>query len=165
MEQKEKYAEKIIRLTLKKMDVNVKDYKMDELIKGMIVELEHGSENERTNLTNDDAHATLQIVLAHLNEDPNYYSKLEGIEKNKNLNESKRYRELIGVSENQNKKHLTNHFFQEENQRKTLKEEINKDEYEIEKIDNDGMGSSKDENTEELYKMKDKKDYLDLEEI
>jgi len=161
MEQKEKYAEKIIRLTLKKMDVNVKDYKMDELIKGMIVELEHGSENEKTNITNDDAYATLQIVLAHLNEDPNYYSKLEKIEKNKELNEAKRYRELIGVSENKRKKHLTNNFFQE----KILKEEINKDEYEIEEINNDGLGSSKDKNTEELYKMKDKKDYLDLEEL
>ncbi|GAI79999.1 unnamed protein product, partial [marine sediment metagenome] len=44
------------------------------------VELEHGSENLRTNVTNDDSLVTGKIALAHLNEFPDYYDRLEKME-------------------------------------------------------------------------------------
>ncbi len=48
---------------------------------GMDVELEHGIENPITNVTNDDALMTGKIALAHLNEFPDYYDRLDKMEK------------------------------------------------------------------------------------
>lgn len=52
----------------------------EQLIKGIKVELEHGKVNPLTNITNDDPVMTAKIALAHLNEIPDYYTKLEKIE-------------------------------------------------------------------------------------
>ncbi len=43
---------------------------------GMQVELEHGTANPFTNVTNDDLLITGKIALAHLNEMPDYYTRL-----------------------------------------------------------------------------------------
>jgi hypothetical protein len=43
---------------------------------GMDVELEHGTINCHTNVTNDDPILTGKIALAHLNEFPDYYKRL-----------------------------------------------------------------------------------------
>jgi hypothetical protein len=48
---------------------------------GMDVELEHGTVNLRTNITNDDALMTGKIALAHLNEFSDYYTRLKRMEK------------------------------------------------------------------------------------
>lgn len=48
---------------------------------GLNVELEHGSRNKVTNVTNDDDLITGKIALAHLNEFPDYYTRLEKMEK------------------------------------------------------------------------------------
>lgn len=48
---------------------------------GMDVELEHGTREANTNVTNDDPLATGKIALAHLNEIPDYYTRLEKMEK------------------------------------------------------------------------------------
>lgn len=48
---------------------------------GMDVELEHGLHDPATNVTNDDALITGKIALAHLNEFPDYYTRLEKMEK------------------------------------------------------------------------------------
>ena len=48
---------------------------------GMDVELEHGTENQVTNVTNDDPLMTGKIALAHLNEFPDYYTRLLELEK------------------------------------------------------------------------------------
>ncbi len=48
---------------------------------GMDVELEHGTVDENTNVTNDDPLMTGKIALAHLNEIPDYYTRLEKLEK------------------------------------------------------------------------------------
>jgi len=53
---------------------------------GMEVELEHGKINELTNVTNNDLLITGKIALAHLNEFPDYYDRLENME-----NEAERY--------------------------------------------------------------------------
>lgn len=46
----------------------------------MDVELEHGTENSLTNVTNDDPLTTGKIALAHLNEFPDYYTRLDKME-------------------------------------------------------------------------------------
>ncbi len=52
---------------------------------GMNVELEHGSINSLTNVTNDDPILTGKIALAHLNEFPDYYMRHEKMEKEAEL--------------------------------------------------------------------------------
>lgn len=48
---------------------------------GMDVELEHGARDPHTNVTNDDPLTTGKIALAHLNEFPDYYTRLDKMEK------------------------------------------------------------------------------------
>jgi hypothetical protein len=48
---------------------------------GLSVELEHGSSDPQTNVTNDDEVLTGKIALAHLKEFPDYYDRLEELEK------------------------------------------------------------------------------------
>ena len=47
---------------------------------GMDVELEHGTVDSNTNVSNDDPVATGKIALAHLNEFPDYYTRLYKME-------------------------------------------------------------------------------------
>ncbi len=54
---------------------DVEQYRM-----GMNVELEHGSQDPVTNVTNDDPLTTGKIALAHLNEFPDYYTRLKKME-------------------------------------------------------------------------------------
>jgi len=54
----------------------------EQLIKGYLVELEHGSKfHTNINVTNDDASATIKIAMAHLKESPDYYDRLEKLER------------------------------------------------------------------------------------
>ena len=46
----------------------------------MEVELEHGTIDSPTNVTGDDSLVTGKIALAHLNEFPDYYTRLEKME-------------------------------------------------------------------------------------
>lgn len=46
----------------------------------MDVELEHGLRDPRTNVSDDDPVVTGRIALAHLNEFPDYYTRLEEME-------------------------------------------------------------------------------------
>ena len=55
---------------------NVEQYRM-----GLDVELEHGLVDPSTNVTNDDPIITGKIALAHLNEFPDYYTRLDKMEK------------------------------------------------------------------------------------
>jgi hypothetical protein len=43
---------------------------------GLAVELEHGLRDPATNVTDDDEATTGKIALAHLNEIPDYYTRL-----------------------------------------------------------------------------------------
>ncbi len=47
---------------------------------GLEVELEHGSIDPETNVTDDDAFLTGKIASAHLNEFPDYYTRLAKME-------------------------------------------------------------------------------------
>ena len=56
-------------------------FNVEEFRKGMDIELEHGTINENTNLTNDDPLLTGKITLAHLNEIRDYNTRLEEMER------------------------------------------------------------------------------------
>lgn len=53
---------------------------VEQFRRGMDVELEHGTEDPHTNVTNDDPVMTGKIALAHLNEFPDYYTRLDKME-------------------------------------------------------------------------------------
>jgi len=55
-------------------------FDVDQFKRGMDVELEHGLVNSYTNVTNDDPLLTGKIALAHLNEYPDYYDRLDQME-------------------------------------------------------------------------------------
>ena len=56
-------------------------FDVEQFRMGMDVELEHGLHGPNTNVTNDDALMTGKIALAHLNEFPDYYTRLGKMEK------------------------------------------------------------------------------------
>lgn len=56
-------------------------FDVEQFRMGMDVELEHGTRDGKTNVTNDDSLMTAKIALAHLNEYPDYYTRLEKMEK------------------------------------------------------------------------------------
>ena len=56
-------------------------FDVDQFMRGMNIELEHGSRNAATNVTNDNPLMTGKIALAHLEEFPDYYDRLEKLEK------------------------------------------------------------------------------------
>jgi hypothetical protein len=56
-------------------------FDVEQFRMGMDVELEHGLISPETNVTNDDPTMTGKIALAHLNEFPDYYTRLYKLEK------------------------------------------------------------------------------------
>lgn len=52
----------------------------EEYLEGINIELEHGTVDSHTNVTNDDPLITGKIALAHLNEEPVYYNDDIGLE-------------------------------------------------------------------------------------
>lgn len=63
-----------------KLGIKWDTFDVDEFTAGMNVELEHGLIDPDTNVTNDDPLMTGKIALAHLNEFPDYYERLEKME-------------------------------------------------------------------------------------
>jgi Protein of unknown function (DUF5661) len=55
-------------------------FDVEQLRMGMDVELEHGTQDLETNVTDDDVTVTAKIARAHLNEFPDYYSRLTVME-------------------------------------------------------------------------------------
>jgi hypothetical protein len=55
-------------------------FDVEQFRMGMDVELEHGLADLATNVTDDDPIFTGKIALAHLNEFPDYYTRLEKME-------------------------------------------------------------------------------------
>lgn len=56
-------------------------FDIEQFRRGMDVELEHGTRDPRTNVTDDAPLVTGKIALAHLNEFPDYYTRLDKMEK------------------------------------------------------------------------------------
>ena len=55
-------------------------FDVEQFRMGMDVELEHGTQDPETNVTDDDVTVTAKIARAHLNEFPDYYSRLAAME-------------------------------------------------------------------------------------
>ncbi len=55
-------------------------FDVEQFRMGMDVELEHGTHDLETNVTDDDVAVTAKIARAHLNEFPDYYSRLAVME-------------------------------------------------------------------------------------
>lgn len=62
------------------IDWDTARFDVEQFRKGMTVELEHGLHDLLTNVSDDDPHVTAKIALAHLNEFPDYYTRLEQLE-------------------------------------------------------------------------------------
>ena len=55
-------------------------FDVEQFQKGLEVELEHGIRDPATNVSDDDEITTGKIALAHLNEFPDYYTRLAEME-------------------------------------------------------------------------------------
>jgi hypothetical protein len=62
------------------IDWDSSPFDVDQFRRGMDVELEHGLHDLLTNVTDDDPVTTGKIARAHLNEFPDYYTRLEQME-------------------------------------------------------------------------------------
>jgi hypothetical protein len=56
-------------------------FDVEQFRMGLDVELEHGRHDPSTDVTGDDPILTGKIALAHLNEFPDYYTRLEKMER------------------------------------------------------------------------------------
>lgn len=68
------------RLVGEKLGIKWDKFGIEQFRMGMDVELEHGKHNPMTNITDDDPILTGKIALAHLNEFPDYYTRLKKME-------------------------------------------------------------------------------------
>jgi len=64
----------------KKLGIKWDKFDVEQFKNGMNVELEHGARDPHTNVTKDDPLLTGKIALAHLNEFPDYYTRLDKME-------------------------------------------------------------------------------------
>ncbi len=63
------------------LEISWDEIDLAEFTMGLNVEFEHGMRYPETNLTNDDPKMTGKIAWAHLKEFPDYYTRLEKMEK------------------------------------------------------------------------------------
>ena len=80
MTAKQHFSEQEAREIGEHLGVKWDKFDVDQFRRGMDVELEHGTVDPNTNVTNDDALMTGKIALAHLNEFPDYYTRLDKME-------------------------------------------------------------------------------------
>ena len=78
---KKSFTEEEAKEIGEKIGIKWDKFDVDQFRRGMDVELEHGKRDPSTNVTNDVALITGKIALAHLNEFPDYYDRLEKMEK------------------------------------------------------------------------------------
>ena len=63
-----------------KIDFSKERFDLNQFTMGVNVELEHGSKFKNTNVTYNDPIMTGKIALAHLQEIPDYYTRLKKLE-------------------------------------------------------------------------------------
>jgi hypothetical protein len=63
-----------------KLGIKWDKFDIEQFRHGMDIELEHGTIDPNTNVTGDDPLLTGKITLAHLNEIPDYYDRLDKME-------------------------------------------------------------------------------------
>jgi hypothetical protein len=62
------------------IDWDAAPFDLEQFRMGMDVELEHGTRDPETNVTDDDTVTTAKIARAHLKEFPDYYTRLSKME-------------------------------------------------------------------------------------
>lgn len=80
MSVKKKFTAEEAKLIGDRLGIKWDKFDVDQFRRGMDVELEHGLEDPATNVSNNDPLTTGKIALAHLNEFPDYYDRLEKME-------------------------------------------------------------------------------------
>jgi len=78
---KKRFTAKEAKEIGEKLGINWRKFDVEQYRMGLDVELEHGLVDPHTNVTNDDPIMTGKIALAHLNEFPDYYTRLDKMEK------------------------------------------------------------------------------------
>ena len=68
------------KLIGEQLGIDWSKFDLEQYRMGMEVELEHGTRDPLTNVSNDDLLITGKIALAHLNEFPDYYTRLKKME-------------------------------------------------------------------------------------
>ena len=63
------------------LKIDWKQFDVEQFHMGLEVEMEHGLCDLTTNITNSNPTLTAKIVLAHLNKIPDYYTRLELMER------------------------------------------------------------------------------------
>lgn len=75
------YSQKKAKAIGDSLGLDWKEISLEQFRIGLDVEMEHGTYDLETNVTDDDLFLTAKIVLAHLKEIPDYYSRLLKMEK------------------------------------------------------------------------------------
>mgnify|MGYP001577746651 FL=1 len=78
---KKSFTKKEAKKIGEKLGIIWNKFDIEQFRMGLMVELEHGTVDPNTNVTNDDDIPTGKIALAHLNEFPDYYTRLAEMEK------------------------------------------------------------------------------------
>ena len=74
------FTEEDANSAIEESGLDIGNIPIDQIVKGMNHELEHGSIDPDYNITDDDPVKTLKITLVHLKETPDYYDKLKAME-------------------------------------------------------------------------------------
>jgi len=80
MTEKKVFSEEQAKEVGEKLGIKWDKFDVEQFRRGMDVELEHGIRDPKTNVTDDDPLVTGKIALAHLNEFPDYYTRLDEME-------------------------------------------------------------------------------------
>jgi hypothetical protein len=79
--EKKHFTEEQAKKIGEKLGIKWDKFDIEQFRHGMDVELEHGTIDSNTNVSNDDPLITGKITLAHLNEFSDYYDRLDKMEK------------------------------------------------------------------------------------
>lgn len=80
MSTKREFSAEEARKIGEQLGLDWRQFDVEQFRMGMEVELEHGTHDPNTDVTGDDPLQTGKIALAHLNEFPDYYTRLEAME-------------------------------------------------------------------------------------
>ena len=96
MENKKHFTTEEAKRIGEALGIDWSKFDVEQFRMGLDVELEHGLVDPKTNVTNDDEIMTGKIALAHLNEFPDYYTRLEDMEKKAEEYQKKKQRTARG---------------------------------------------------------------------
>jgi hypothetical protein len=80
MTKREHFSAEQARQIGEELGIDWSQFDVEQFRMGLEVELEHGTVDPHTDVTHDDPLLTGKIALAHLNELPDYYTRLADME-------------------------------------------------------------------------------------